>query len=66
MCDMHARIMAYDLLGSVAVVASVRDLDCAAGDGRRALETSVVIQGEGIDEPRQWLKDALIALLETL
>lgn len=66
MCDMNANIMVYDCLGDVVVVARVLDVDLPRGHPDRDLELSLVLPGEGISEPRKWLRNALVELVEAL
>lgn len=64
----HGELKIYDILDEVAVVANVYQ----AGNGleltdpRPFYRASTQFPGSGEDNPAEWLKDALIALLETL
>jgi hypothetical protein len=63
----HATVTAYDLLDSVHVVANVRvSPDAASDDPPPALTIVTSVPGEGQTDAREWLRDALIALLEDL
>ena len=60
-----ASINAYDAIGNVVVSAVVRETTGALGDSREPVVACVTtVQGIGEDDPRQWLRDALVALLE--
>jgi hypothetical protein len=56
----------FDLLSDVACSARVFDLDAADDGERLVLATAILARGEGISDPRAWLRDALVALAETL
>lgn len=62
-----ATITAYDVMDNVGITANVYsygpDPDVRAECVYHKVTT---VQGEGVDSPREWLKDALIALLEAL
>jgi len=61
----HATINAYDCLGQVVVSATIREAPESASDVPRALLSWVVaIEGVGEPDPQQWLRDALVGLLE--
>ena len=60
-------IHAYDSFENVQVTARIReysDRDDMRGTLALALETQLASAGE--DDPREWLKDVLVWLLETL
>lgn len=60
-------INAYDALDRVVVAAVVRAT--AGGTGDPILDVFqhvTTVQGAGEDDPREWLRDALIALLEDI
>ena len=60
-------IHAYDCLSSVVYACHVREYqDYEQGPSVLVLDLSGSLVGEGIDNPREWLKDVLVALLETL
>lgn len=60
-------INAYDALASVVVVANVRATAGGLGDPvGTVFEVSTTVPGVGEDDPKEWLKDALVALLERL
>lgn len=63
----EAEIRIYDVLDQIWIRARVWDTEgqdppCATP----IIELSDSIAGEGVDHPRPWLRDALIALLESL
>ena len=63
----EARITAYDMLDQITVAATLSSTD--PRDDRTPeplLRTVVSVPGEGITDPRIWLRDALCALAETL
>lgn len=62
-----ASVNAYDALEEVHINVTVRQ----AGDSHESPVTSVlhlrtVVQSVGEPEPREWLRDALVALLEAI
>jgi len=62
-----ATVTAYDMLDRVGVTANVYAYDQMHQEhAENVLHTSTVVQGEGEGDPREWLKEALVALLETL
>lgn len=62
-----ATVNAFDALDRVHVSAVVRATNGALGDPIAEVYSDVaVIPGVGEDNPQEWLKDALIALLEVL
>jgi hypothetical protein len=62
-----ASIHAYDVLSNVQVTALCRQYpDYEDGPGDVALRVSVLVPGEGIDDPQAWLRDVLVALIEAI
>ncbi len=60
-------IHAYDCLDSVVYACKIREYKDYDDDPSEEVVTQAgSIKGEGIDNPREWLKDVLIALLESL
>lgn len=62
-----ASVHAYDVMSMVQITASVAE----AGTGeeraiRPVLVASTTIDGAGVSNPRDWLEDVLVALLESL
>lgn len=66
MSDLHASITCYDFMSDVYV--GVRVFDCRSTDSAHSavLATQETFPGEGQDDPREWLRDCLITLLEAL
>lgn len=62
----QAEVHTFDCLGNVHIAASVRQTDGLTQTSSLVLHVSTDVQGTGEDDPREWLRDALIALLETL
>lgn len=63
----EARITAYDMLDEVCVVSVLWSFQGLRRDPEEpVLRTSVQVQGTGESDPRRWLRDALVALAETL
>lgn len=63
----EARITAFDLLDQVHVALVVVDTSRPAEEGARTVLTLVdTLQGEGVSDPREWTRDALVSLLEAL
>lgn len=60
-------VFAYDALTRVTVHTSMKEFD-DNGIQREgyALQRSVEFYGSGEDDPAQWAKDALVALIEVL
>ncbi len=62
-----ASIHAYDVLDQVQVTARVRLYESTLVDGSRIEhECTTTFQGTGETDPRQWLQDVLVGLLEDL
>ena len=60
-------VHAYDVLEDVHVTASVRMRDDdGTGHAYSEFGCTTTFQGTGETDPKEWLKDALVALLETL
>lgn len=66
MSDFHASIQVYDFMSYVYVGCNVFDFDEPIGLDRRVVWLKEVLPSEGVQDPRDWLKDALILLLERL
>jgi hypothetical protein len=63
----EARVSAYDMFGQIQVSASLQRTPQAPGDSYVTLVSkSVLVDGRGISDPEEWLRDALTAILETL
>lgn len=64
---LNATITAFDTMNAVHVTANVYAHDgVRLGEAKNVYHTSVTVQGRGEDDERRWLRDALIALAETL
>lgn len=62
-----ATVNAFDVLGDVHVSASVRARGDEAGDPVLTISTYVTtVPGTGETHPGLWLRDALLALAETI
>lgn len=59
-------LQVFDCLSDVHVVYRVVDYDGFTGTHELVATGYVDLQGEGISDPREWLRDALVGLLETL
>lgn len=61
--SMHA----YDVLDSVYISVLVREYkDYEDGPSELVFSQVQAVQGEGVTDPRNWLQDVLVAVLETL
>lgn len=54
----------FDMLDQVHGGLVVQDL--SATDQRKVLQLAIDIPGEGIDDPAEWARDLLVAVLEQL
>lgn len=62
-----ATVNAYDALDKVVVAAVLRQTTGEVGDTMHdVVQCVTTIDGVGEDDPRQWLRDALVGLLEAL
>ena len=62
-----ATVNAYDALDKVVVAAVLRSTTGEVGDPiEDRLKVVTTTDGVGEDDERQWLKDALVALIEAL
>lgn len=62
-----ATITCYDVMDNVGISANVYSYGSDPSTRAECVYHKVTtVQGEGVDSPREWLKDALVALLETL
>lgn len=63
----EARVTAYDMLDAICVAAVIWETaDDPLTTPTVVLRTAATVPGEGESDPRQWTRDALVALLETL
>lgn len=64
---LNATITAYDTMERVHITANVYAYDGVnMAQAQNVYHTSVTVQGRGEDDSRRWLRDALVALAETL
>lgn len=62
-----ATINAYDALDRVVIAAVLRQTAGGIGDPiHDVLQHVATVEGVGEDDPREWLRDALVGLLEDL
>lgn len=62
-----ATVNAYDVLSTVHVKLIVREYpDAESASPRTVLECTTTVQGTGETDPRQWIVDALVGLLEDI
>lgn len=62
-----AQVHAYDVMDQVWVAATIRDHSTALGESAvEVLALSDTFAGVGEPDPREWLRDALVGLLEAL
>lgn len=62
-----ASVFAYDCLGQVQVNLRVYgDGGTGEGQNRELFSCATTVSGSGEDNPREWLRDALVAALEAL
>lgn len=61
-----ASVQCYDVLDQVVIAVQVREKDAFESDWQTVLLTSTSVTGDGESQPREWLRDSLVALLETL
>ena len=61
-------VTAYDLLDTVVITASIKDWDQTSVPPTHYEELScaATFPSVGADDPAEWLKDALVALIESL
>jgi hypothetical protein len=62
-----ATITAFDYMDQVGISAVVYEFPEKPGDGaERVYHRTLSVRGEGESDPEQWLKDAVISLLEDM
>jgi hypothetical protein len=63
----EARFTAFDMLDQVhtALVVTATD-DAEPRHTEVVLSMTATLQGEGLQDPQEWARDALVAMLETL
>lgn len=62
----NATISCYDVMGDIIVAVSVRQQDHPRAAWEPVLLHATAIRSEGETEPREWLQDCLVGLLESL
>lgn len=60
------RVTAYDVMDLVHISVSVSGREDGALEIAPVLSFSTDVRGEGIADPREWVRDALVAALEAL
>ena len=63
---LNARIHIADVMDQIVVQATVLHWDHTNSLVAEPYYFNAQVQGDGQDDPREWLKDALIGLLEAL
>lgn len=64
---LNATITAFDMVDRVHITANVYAHDGEhLAQAQNVYHTAVTVQGRGEDDSRRWLRDALVALAETL
>jgi len=66
MSHFTATIAAFDMLDRVHVSAHVLDTDADGDSPDYQFHCAVTVPGSGESDNREWLRDALVALAETL
>lgn len=60
----EAKIRAYDMFDMVHVVATVYELPAPVGERPQiAMQHAAMLAGKGEEDPRKWLRDALLGLI---
>lgn len=62
----QAEIHTFDCLDTVHIAVLVRQSDGLGTPNSVVLQHSTTVQGDGTTDPRDWLRDALVSLLESL
>ena len=61
-----ATISAYDVLTNIHVEAVITRYDGMSSTGTEVIRASIDVPSDGEPEPTEWLRDVLIAVVETL
>ena len=61
-----ATVHMYDVLDQITVSAMVREKDAFESDWETVVSVTVGVTSDGESEPQRWLREALIALIESL
>lgn len=62
----QASVHSFDMMGLVHVSAEVRQQEHVEEPSRVVLHLNSTTQGTGECDPREWLRDALVSLLEVI
>lgn len=62
----QASVHSFDMLGLVHVSAEVRQQEHDGEPSTVVLHVNSTVDGLGVTDPREWLRDALVAILEVL
>lgn len=62
----QASVHSFDMLGLVHVSAEVRQTEGTDEASQVVLHVNSTVEGTGETDPREWLRDALVSLLEVL
>ena len=66
MAHIIATVHAYDCMDQVQVSVQARDIDEDIHEGDPPYVLVTTFPGTGEDDPRQWLRDLLVGILERL
>lgn len=66
MTDLQASVMAFSYMGRIHVAAAVREFRPSGEANSTLLQHSTDVADDGTTDPREYLRDALIAALESL
>jgi hypothetical protein len=62
----QASVHSFDMLGHVHVSAEVRQQEGGDEPSSVVLHVNTTVEGTGETDPTEWLRDALVALLESI
>lgn len=62
----QASVMTFDCLDQVHVAVQVREMTEHGEANPTVLQVTTTVQGTGETDPRDWIRDALVAALEAL
>lgn len=62
----QAAVHAFDCLGTVHIAVTVHQSEGHGDPNSLVLQQSTTVEGTGETDPREWLRDALVAMLEAL
>lgn len=66
MAHFTVTIRGYDVIDQVSMMALVHDLDADSSSAEYQFSCHTVFPGSGEGDHREWLRDALVGLLEAL